>query len=131
MSAATSRNIILLYLRYGVYDSPVLASFHCSKTSGTKEDHGESRTYGPDDCLHVVLTSEIWWGSTGVVHRGRMNSESPDGVVGLDVVVKLAFDSERCDALQRNYANYCELKSRGGPGLVTVLGLFEEFGSSV
>ena len=45
----------------------------------------------------------------------------------LDVVVKLAFDSEQRDALRSEYKVYCHLKSKGvHQGIATALGIFDD-----
>jgi len=45
----------------------------------------------------------------------------------LDVVVKLAFDSEQRDALRNEYEVYSRLKSKGvHQGIATALGIFDD-----
>ncbi len=63
-------------------------------------------SYGLEDCLTIVLTPEIGRGATGVVHRSTLEPEILDGVMPLEVVVKLAFDSEQRDALRGEYEVY-------------------------
>ena len=80
-----------------------------------------------EDCLIIVLTSEVGAGATGVAH-GTLTAESSDGCVSLDVVVKLAFDSEQRDALKREYEVYRLLESKGViNGIATTLGFFDDF----
>lgn len=74
----------------------------------------------------IVLTSEIGWGATGVVHGGTLKPEGLDAMP-LDVVVKLAFDSEQQDALRSEYEVYRHLKSKGvHQGITTALGIFDD-----
>ena len=76
----------------------------------------------------IVLTSEVGAGATGVAHGGTLTAESSDGCVSLDVVVKLAFDSEQRDALQCEYEVYRLLGSKGVvSGIATTLGFFDDF----
>src|SRR6266566_3220064 len=98
--------MVLLYLRYDIYDSQVPASFLRSAPSIMTHTRSQTpfsprapQSCGLEDCLTIVLTSEIGRGVTGVVHRGTLELEICDGVMPLDVVVKLAFSSEQRDAL--------------------------------
>ena len=84
------------------------------------------RSYKPEECLTIFLTSEIGRGATGVVHRGTLTSEIPDGAL-LDIVVKLAFDTEQRKALRNEYQVYRHLKLRGvRRGIATALGFFDD-----
>ncbi|KAM6500022.1 hypothetical protein JOM56_003036 [Amanita muscaria] len=130
---ASNRDMVLLYLKYDIYDSPIPASFLRSPPSTMANTRCPSpllspriRPYGLEDCLTIVLTSEIGRGATGVVHRGTLKPEISDGAVPLDVVVKLAFDFEQRDALKGEYGVYCDLKSKGVQGIATVLGFFDD-----
>ncbi|KAM6501510.1 hypothetical protein JOM56_004524 [Amanita muscaria] len=133
---ASNRNVVLLYLQYDVYDSPNPASFLRSAPSIMAHPRCPTprfstraiRTYGLEECLTIVLTSEIGRGSTGVVHRGTLELEVCDGAMPLDVVVKLAFDTGQRDALKNEYKVYRRLRSKGVlQGIPTVLGLFDDF----
>ncbi|KIL63789.1 hypothetical protein M378DRAFT_163974 [Amanita muscaria Koide BX008] len=129
---ASNRDVVLLYLKYDIYDSPIPASFLRSPPSIMANTRCPTplspriRSYGLEDCLTIVLTSEIGRGATGVVHRGTLKPEISDGAVPLDVVVKLAFDFEQRDALKGEYGVYCDLKSKGVQGIATVLGFFDD-----
>jgi hypothetical protein len=82
--------------------------------------HDRLTLYEPEECLTVILTSEIGHGATGVVLRGRLE---PDGAIPLDVVVKLAFKYEQRDALRSEYEIYRCLRSKGVlQGIATALG---------
>ncbi|KAM6503004.1 hypothetical protein JOM56_002981 [Amanita muscaria] len=130
---ASNRDVVLLYLKYDIYDSPIPASFLRSPPSIMANTRcpipplsRRIRSYGLEDCLTIVLTSEIGRGATGVVHRGTLKPEISDGAVPLDVVVKLAFDFEQRDDLKGEYGVYCDLKSKGVQGIATVLGFFDD-----
>jgi len=63
-----------------------------------------------------------------VVHRSALGVEGLDRSTPLDVVVKLAFDSEQRDALKSEYEMYRLLRSKGVvKGITTVLGSFDDF----
>jgi len=84
-------------------------------------------TCGIDECLPIVLTSEIGHGATGIVHGGTLQLESAEGSVPLDIVVKLAFDNQQRHALRDEYEVYCNLRSKGVlRGITTVLGFFDD-----
>jgi hypothetical protein len=73
------------------------------------------------------LTSEIGWGATGIVHCGTLKLNNGDGSALLDVIVKLAFNSQQQDMLRTEYETYRHLWSKGIlRGLMTMLGFFND-----
>jgi hypothetical protein len=135
IQVASNRDVVLIYLQYDVYDSPIPSSFLRSappimadpKLPTPPLSSRAISTYTPEECLTIVLTSEIGRGATGVVHRGTLKLET-SGVSGpLDVVVKLAFDNEQRDALRSEYEVYRSLRSKGVlKGITTSLGFFDD-----
>jgi hypothetical protein len=132
---ANNCDVVHLYLQYGIYDSAVPASFLRSAPSITAHTQctyslpfpRAVHSYGLEECLTIVLTSEIGHGTTGVVHRGILKPELWDNVMPLDVVVKLAFNSEQRDALKSEYEVYRCLKSKGvHQGIARALGIFDD-----
>ncbi|KAK2463017.1 hypothetical protein APHAL10511_004974, partial [Amanita phalloides] len=132
---ANKRDVVFLYLQYGIYDSPVPASFlrsaHpiMSRTRCPTSPYSPRaiRSYGAEECLTIVLTSEIGRGATGVVHRGSLKLDLQNVTMALDVVVKLAFDTEQRDALRNEYEIYRHLRSKGVyRGTATILGIFDD-----
>jgi hypothetical protein len=76
IQAASKRDMLLLYFQYGVYDSPIPASFIRSAPpimakAAPPLSPRAIHTYTLYECLSIVLTSEIGRGATGVVHRWR------------------------------------------------------------
>jgi hypothetical protein len=132
---AENHDVLILYLRYGIYDSPIPATFLRSAPAITEDKKIPAllspraiSSYRVEDCLTIILTSEIGQGATGVVHRGTLSAESSGGSIPLDVVVKLAFDSEQRDALKHEYEMYRLLRLKGVvKGITTVLGSFDDF----
>jgi hypothetical protein len=133
---ANGRSLAFLYLRYGVYDSPVPATFIRSApsiwpisqhlTSPTSPDIIDSALL--EDYLSIVLTSEIGKGGTGVVLGGNLEVEATNGCVPLDVVVKLAFTHVQQDLLRNEYEIYHQLYSRGVvKGIPTAFGFFNDY----
>ena len=124
--------MLLLYFQYGIYNSPIPASFIRSARLITSKAKIPApplspRTYTPNECLSIVLTSEIGKGATGVVHRGTLKLNNGVGSTPLDVAVKLAFDSQQRDMLRTEYETYRRLRSKGVlRGLTTTLGFFDD-----
>jgi hypothetical protein len=83
--------------------------------------------YQLNECLTIVLKSEIGHGATGVVLRGTMEVEASGAHKSLDVAVKIALASEQCDALRNEYEICHQLMLKGvTTGITTPLGLFYE-----
>ena len=127
---ASHGDVVLVYHRYGVYDSPFPATFiRCARPFFPRTTHHPSR---PEDSerLAIVLTSEIGQGATGVVHHGTLVPSGEiwdDAIPMMDIVVKLAFDIEQRKDLKREYKIYRRLKLKGiHRGITTVLGLFDD-----
>jgi serine/threonine protein kinase len=126
--------VLFLYLQYGIYDSPHPSTFFRSAPAITEDTKNrpllsprDNSPYRMKDSLTVILTSEIGHGATGVVLRGMLNADGSDGSTPLDVVVKLAFDSEQRAALRDEYAVYRFLRSKGVvKGIATALGFFDD-----
>jgi hypothetical protein len=129
---ANNYNLVLLYLRYDIYNSTIPASFFRSAPSVTPHQRSppppppiSTQDIQLEECITIVLTSEIGSGSTGVVHRGELNTYG--GTMSLDVAVKLAFDIEQRDALRKEYETYGYLRSKGViRGVATALGFFDD-----
>ncbi|KAF8348709.1 hypothetical protein F5887DRAFT_1249742 [Amanita rubescens] len=129
LELASGRNVILLYLQYGIYDSSAPSTFVRSGPIGypTPLPSRETvRHYQLEECLTIVLKSEIGHGATGQVLRGTLEVEASE-CVSLDVAVKLALASEQRKALRDEYKIYHQLRSKGVmAGITTPLGLFED-----
>jgi hypothetical protein len=122
---AENRDVIWLYLQYGIYDSPVPATLIRSASSEqSPSPTSVRRRYRLEECLTIVATSEIGDGATGVVLRGTLQVEE---CRSLDVAIKLALSDEQREALRSEYAIYSKLRMKGVcTGIVTLFGLFED-----
>ncbi len=80
----------------------------------------------PDENMVVVLTSELGEGAIGKVHGGELEVETPEGVVSLDVVVKLSLGYDRQESLKHEASIYSHLASEGVRNIPAMLGLFED-----
>ncbi|KAK2459877.1 hypothetical protein APHAL10511_008077 [Amanita phalloides] len=129
LELASGRNVILLYLQYDIYDSSAPSTFVRSGSTGhpTPLPSQETvRNYQLEECLTIVLKSEIGHGATGQVLRGTLEVEASKCAL-LDVAVKLALGSERCETLRDEYKIYHQLRSKGVKnGITTPLGLFDD-----
>ncbi len=129
LELASGRNVILLYLQYGIYDSSAPSTFLRSGPIGHPTPLPSQETvqnYQLKECLTIVLKSEIGHGATGQVLRGTLEVEASECAL-LDVAVKLALGSERCEALRGEYRIYHQLRSKGvTTGITTPLGLFDD-----
>ena len=125
--------IIHMYLRYDVYDSPVPSSFiralplpmppNCPGSQFSPRNHPR----GLDECMTVVITSEVGQGATGVALRGTLKPESMEGAAALDVIVKLAFDDGQRDSLKKEYKLYLHLRTEGlQQGITPIIGFFDD-----
>jgi hypothetical protein len=128
---ASNRNVVCMYLRYGVYDSTIPASFLRSAPpimAYTRYPTPQTiRCCKPEEYLTIVLTSEIGRGVTGVVHRGTLMPEIWHNAIPLDVVVKLAVDIEQRKALRSEYDVYRRLMLKEvNQGVTTALGFFDD-----
>lgn len=120
----------MLYLQYGVYDSPSPSTFIRASPNGDPVPRPSLRifqNYRLDECLSIVLKSEIGHGATGKVLRGTLSVEASSACVLLDIVVKFALGSERGAALRDEYKIYHLLRKSGvTAGITTPLGLFDD-----
>lgn len=126
---AGRRDIILLFLQYGIYDSSNPSTFVRSLPTGQAPNPLPSRetvrSYKLEECLTIVLKSEIGHGATGEVLRGTLEVEASEGCVLLDVAMKLALSSEQRAALRNEYATYHQLRLKAvTSGITAPLGLF-------
>ena len=130
------RRIAMVYLRYGIYDSPVPACF-IRQTAPTSSDAkkstpwfppqspGTERKFRPDECMVLIITSEIAEGATGIVHDAKLQVQTSDGYLTGDVVIKLALRPDQKASLLNEYSIYQHLASKRVNGIPTVLGIFD------
>src|SRR5271170_2545264 len=82
---------------------PSFVLFHFGQAHVSLPSRETILHYQLNECLIVVLKSEIGHGATGVVLRGTLEVEASEGCVLLYVAVKLALASHQCDALMNKY----------------------------
>jgi hypothetical protein len=127
--------VVLLYLQYGIYDSPAPSTFVRSvsptisfkKVLTPQPSENDNFSCQIEDCLTIVLTSQIGQGASGVVLRGTLKVEASDGCILLDVAVKIALTIMQQEELRNEYENYRLLQLKGiSSGITTPLGFFED-----
>src|ERR1700742_1716932 len=116
---AAQRDVILLYLRYGIYDSPVPATFTREVPYGLPLGESSSRChpklepgkhYEAEEVTNLILASEFWKGSTGLAHSGKIAVESSDGKLhATDVVAKVSLHSDDKAFAEHEYTIYQRL----------------------
>lgn len=129
---ANRRDIVLVFLCYGIYDSPNPAAFFRKapaivapgQTPTPPPTPKPRKSYAAGTYSTIVLTSEIGQGSTGKVHGGIFTLGAGDYYTDLNVAVKLSFDEEEQERLLHEYFMYRYLNSKGVEGIPTALGLF-------
>ncbi|KAF7296409.1 Protein kinase domain-containing protein [Mycena chlorophos] len=133
ITIAGRKDFMLLYLRYGMYDSPAPASFvrigPCLKTSDPAKSERPSvkRRYSEDQCIRMILTSQLGLGATGVAHTASLQVVDNDGAEQTqEVVVKIALLPEPQAQLRHEFEIYRRLATHAVQGVPEVYGLFED-----
>jgi hypothetical protein len=132
LKAANLRNLALIRLQFGVYNSPVPASFlRCgpslSPVIGPSPPRKAKDTYLSHEYFTLVLTSQIADGATGIVHGARLELDTSDSQpLTEEIVVKLAFSDKQQKRIRNEYDIYQHLAHAKVVGIPTVLGLFED-----
>ena len=129
LKLASRRDVILLYLQYGIYDSSAPSIFVRACPTGHPAPLPSReivQNYQLEECITIVLKSEIGHSATGPVLRGTLEVEGSECAL-LDVAVKLAIASEQCEDLRNECKIYHRLRSKGvTAGITTPLGLFDD-----
>lgn len=117
-----TRDVMLLQLRYGYFNSPAPASFlRVGKLHSTV-----SQTHAPDEYMSLVVDSEIAAGATGVAHNASLEILTSDGVHCLRVVVKFALRPQQQARLRHEFSIYEHMASSEVKGIPKVFGLFKD-----
>jgi hypothetical protein len=130
MQQATSRQFLLLHLRYHIYDTINPQIYHRMPVvdSGEEDITPEPVTLvsvvSPDARLLLYINDELGQGATGVVHGGLLEVESGHKSSRLDIAAKLSFSEQQRNHLQQEWSVYTHLTSEGVEGIPTALGIF-------
>nr|GAT51746.1 predicted protein [Mycena chlorophos] len=131
---AGSLDFMLLYMRYGMHDSPVPASFirsaPCLVSSGDAEEitrPSVKRKYLREECVVVILGPQIGTGATGIAHKTSLEVFDAQGrTVTADIVVKIAFLAEQQQKMRHEFQVYRRLAAHKVKGVPEVYGIFDD-----
>ncbi|KAG6874895.1 hypothetical protein C0992_006065 [Termitomyces sp. T32_za158] len=118
------RDLALLRIQHGPYNSPAPSAFLRVKDSGTMVKHN----YEPLEYFRITVTSEIARGSTGDVHAAMIDLIGINGktVSFPNIVVKFAFGAIQKKRLRHEFNVYSRLMSANARGIPHAFGLFED-----
>jgi hypothetical protein len=112
-----------MYLQFSIYDSPAPAPFGRVIPPPLVNP---TPSMSPNEYMTLALSSELAQGAIGVVHGGRLEMETLEQRIFLDVVAKLAFSEDQQEHLKHEFSIYCHLASKGAKDIPTLLGTFED-----
>ncbi|KAK0452001.1 uncharacterized protein EV420DRAFT_702406 [Desarmillaria tabescens] len=125
LSELSTRNVALLYLEDGRFNSPLPSFFRRAGSSSRK------RSFRYDECLALVLLKKIGEGAVGEAYEASLEVDLSAGNVARHphkVIVKLAFHEEQTERLRHEYSIYRYLST--GPNQVKniprAFGFFED-----
>ncbi|KAF4622915.1 hypothetical protein D9613_001544 [Agrocybe pediades] len=128
----SKRELALMTLNYGIYCSPVPATFLRLSSPGISRDfHPTSKSkFRPTGYIDMTLSQPMGKGAVGVVHPATVSIElelESGDVVEHKLVVKLAFSRTQKAGLKHEYDVYSHFAKAGYVGnIVDVHGLFED-----
>lgn len=137
LSETARRNLALLRLEYGIYNSPTPAALY---RVGPATIHGSAfegkylfgdrgkRKYTPADYFRITLTSDvIAEGATGRVHNAKVEVQVDNGrVYSYTAVAKIARQEKKRQKLRHEFAVYLYMARQGVNSVARVYGLFED-----
>ena len=137
LSETARRNLALLRLEYGVYNSPTPTALYRVGPATTRGSvfEGQSllgdkrkRKYSPADYFRITLTSDvIAEGATGRVHNAKVEVQADNGhIYGYTAVAKIARQQKKRQKLQHEFAVYLYMARQGVNSIARVYGLFED-----
>ncbi|KAK0205957.1 hypothetical protein DFS33DRAFT_1257225 [Desarmillaria ectypa] len=125
LSELSTRNVALLYLQDGRFNSMFPSFFIRAESSSRK------RSYRYDECSTLVLLKKIGHGAVGEVYEASLDVDFNGGNIAHyphKVIVKLAFYEEQTEKLRHEYSIYRYLST--GPNQVKniprAFGFFED-----
>ncbi|KAJ6465228.1 hypothetical protein C8R47DRAFT_1079414 [Mycena vitilis] len=126
------RNLLLVRLVYGIYNSVTPASFARSGPSlfpnvCRRPPRRTKTSYGPTEYGTLTLGPELTSGATGVIHEAVLEvSAENEEVLTRDVIVKLALYLGQQERLRHEFSVYERLAAADVAGVPKILGIFED-----
>lgn len=119
------RDLALLRIQHGPYNSPAPSTFLRVKDSGSVilKDN-----YEPLEYFRITVTSEIARGSTGDAHAAMIDFLGANGktLSFPNIVVKFSFAAVQKKRLRHEFNVYSHLMSANARGVPHAFGLFED-----
>ncbi|KAJ6462396.1 hypothetical protein C8R47DRAFT_1202224 [Mycena vitilis] len=135
-TAASSRNLLLVRLVYGIYNSVTPASFIRSGPTllsfvFPQTPRKTRPSYAPTEYATVTLGPEFTSGATGTIHEGVFEVQAKDGqVLTGNVVVKVALYPDQQARMRHEFSVYERLAAATGKAIPAILGIYEDIEGS-
>ncbi|KAJ6615495.1 hypothetical protein B0H10DRAFT_2435433 [Mycena sp. CBHHK59/15] len=129
---ASSRNLMLVRLSYGNYNSVNPSSFirrgpTLFPTILPPPPGKPQNSYTANQYFTVTVGPEISTGATGAVHDALLEVKTKTGdVLTQSVVIKLAFYPEQRQRMQNEFVAYERLAASNVTGVPAILGIFDD-----
>ncbi|KAG6877268.1 hypothetical protein C0992_010402 [Termitomyces sp. T32_za158] len=125
LNGIANRDLALLRIQHGPYNSPAPSLFLRVSDSGTVVSQ---KKYQPHEYFRVTVTSELARGSTGDAHAATIDfSDTNEKTISFpNVVVKFAFAAVQKKRLRHEFSVYSRLMSANARGFPLAFGLFED-----
>lgn len=137
LGLCSERNLLLIEFHHTVYSSQAPAMFSRELPSllpgkivpdvPPQELPHRKRTYAPHQYCKITITSDLGDGAIGVVHGGRLEAITHEGVsYSCEAVIKLAFTEKAQESMRYEYGIYKHLVASNTVGISTVFGMFRD-----
>ncbi|KAJ7155874.1 hypothetical protein C8R46DRAFT_1005102 [Mycena filopes] len=131
-AAASSRNLLLVRLVYGIYNSVTPASFQRSGPSlfpkvSPQPPRRIKAAYTSAEYVIVTLGPPLSSGATGVVHGALLEVRTKDGqLLAQNVIVKVALFPDQQERMRHEFSIYQRLAAAKVSGVPALLGIFDD-----
>lgn len=137
LQLSSGRNMLLVTFQHTIYNSQTPASFLRELPSllpekppldtVTRRPPDRQRKYAPHQYCSVTITSDLGDGAIGIVHGGKLEVVTSEGIShSCDAVIKLAFSEKQKERMRYEYKIYHHLAASNVAGISTVFGMFQD-----
>ncbi|KAJ7173380.1 hypothetical protein C8R46DRAFT_1348074 [Mycena filopes] len=133
---ASSRNLLLVRLVYGIYNSVTPASFQRAGPSlfpqiSPRPSRRLKTAYTSTEYATVTLGPPMTGGATGVVHAAVLEVRAKDGHLAAgNVIAKVALFPDQQERMRHEFSVYERLAAAKVSGIPALLGIFEDIEGS-